>query len=209
MRARRRHGRAFHALKTPARPDAVDRAVGGAAAEFLPQGLQSPVRRRDLPAASRMPSGATAASMLQQLGGSERACRSGVWRHAYTNLNRHWLACGRRKLRAVPSQGRMPMAPSAMRHEQCSTCTQLAGQLSARRWLADDTSEPGNTSGSVAIVRLPDEPKDWATLCGAEGCPAFVRAPAGAMSHAMKANAATLHLILDDESLEYIVWRPA
>ena len=162
-----------------------------------------------LPAASRMPSGATAASMLQQLGGSERACRSGVWRHAYTNLNRHWLACGRLKLRAVPSQGRMPMAPSAMRHEQCSTCTQLAGQLSARRWLADDTSEPGNTSGSVAIVRLPDEPKDWAALCCAEGCPAFVRAPARAMSHAMKANAATLHLILDDESLEYVVWRPA
>ena len=103
----------------------------------------------------------------------------------------------------------MPMASSAMRHEQCNTCTQLAGRLSARRWLADDTSEPGNTSGSVAIVRLPDEPKDWATLCCAEGCLAFVRAPARAMSHAMKANAATLHLILDDESLEYVVWRPA
>ena len=108
-----------------------------------------------------------------------------------------------------PRGGPMPMAPSAMRHEQCSTCTQLAGQLSARRWLADDTPEPGNTSGSVAIVRLPDEPKDWATLCCAEGCPAFVRAPARVMSHAMKANAETLYLILDDESMEYVVSPPA
>ena len=49
VRARRRHGRAFHALKTPARPDAVDRAVGGAAAVFLPQGLQSPVRAATFP----------------------------------------------------------------------------------------------------------------------------------------------------------------
>ena len=65
-----------------------------------------PCACHNLPAASRMPSGATAASMLQQLGGSERACRSGALRHAYTNLNQHWLACGRRKPRAVPSQGR-------------------------------------------------------------------------------------------------------
>jgi hypothetical protein len=107
-----------------------------------------------------------------------------------------------------PRGGPMPMAPSAMRHEQCNTCTRLAGRSSARRWLADDTSEPGNfgLSGDSAASR---RAKDWATSCCAEGCPAFVRAPARAMSHAMKANAATLHLILDDESLEYVVWRPA
>ena len=102
----------------------------------------------------------------------------------------------------------MPMAPSAMMHEQCCTWTQLAGQRAIERapvaatlrigtaWpaarvpecqalqpiasasfsdvaycdLADDTPEPGNTSGPVAIVRRPDEPKDWATLCCAEGC---------------------------------------
>jgi hypothetical protein len=127
----------FHARKTPARPRPMQwrRAAGCAAAEFLPQGLRGPVRAAAFPQHR-----GCRPERRQRLccSNSERpegpAAEGWSGRRIQISICIALLADAKSLAPCRPAGAPMPMAPSAMMHEQCCTCPQVAGQLSARRW---------------------------------------------------------------------------